>query len=245
MGLWQRLRGVFRVHAERTVARLETPDVLADRAVHSVTRSREQAMRSLHAAKTEEIRLRHQIDGARQQAEVYRDRAATYLRADNRPQAKAQMVEAVRLEQLANALEAQLTSLQTVNGELLSRVEELRSQERQVGAQAALTRSRAATADALQGVATARFGDPRHPGESPREMLQRAADRVDTTAAAGEAAFEIGAAMPSVDSDVFDLDRLAGAELDALDASVRGELPAGTGASVEDKEGPGDASSRR
>lgn len=228
-GFFDRLRGVFRVHADRTISRLETPDVLAAQSVQASKANRDQVYRQLVASKAAEVEARQRAAKAVTEAKVYRERATARLGRGDRDGAEVAMREALQREQMAAKLNADCEQAGRVNAELSLSLARLDTEVADIGMQAVISTSRYRQAQAIKGVAEARYGDPAHPRRGAREMLRSADERTGSIAAQGQAVWEIGQALPNAEFDVEDVDTQVAFELDAI--AARNESALGTGES--------------
>lgn len=228
MGLWDRIKGILGVHTERVVSRMETPEVLAERARRTVTKQHQTARLSLHEAKRGEIEIRQQIAKLEPQAQVARDRAFAFQNQGRDALAEIEMKKALRLEQMVAGLRAQLPQLEMVNEQLGATVADLGMQKEMIGVESRVALSRSAQARALEAAATASYGDPKHPDESARQLLRRANDRADAIAASGQASIEVGQMLGEGDDDLLDLTAAAQAELAAGPDGGRSALSQGS-----------------
>lgn len=228
-GFFDRLRGVFRVHADRTISRLETPDVLAAQSVQASKANRDQVYRQLVASKAAEVEARQRAAKAVTEAKVYRERATARLGRGDRDGAEVAMREALQREQMAAKLNADCEQAGRVNAELSLSLARLDTEVADIGMQAVISTSRYRQAQAINGVAEARYGDPAHPRRGAREMLRSADERTGSIAAQGQAVWEIGQSLPNAEFDVEDVDSQVAFELDAI--AARNESALGTGES--------------
>lgn len=236
---FDRIRGIFRVHADRSISRFETPDVLAEQSVMTSKATRDQVYQQLVKSKAAEVDGRQRAAKARSEAQTFRERAASRLQRGDRAGAELAMSEALQREQMATKLTADCESAGRVNAELSLSLARLDTEVADIGMQAVLTTSRYRQAEAIKGVAEARYGDPDHPRRGAREMLRSADERTAGIAATGQAVWEIGQAVPNAEFDPDDMASQVASELDALapangNALDAGQTVAGGGGSDDD-----------
>lgn len=232
-GFLDRVKGIFRVHADRTVSRFETPDVLAEQAVLSAKGNRDQVYAQLVKSKAAEVEARQRSRQALQEAQVYRERARSRLQRGDRGGAELAMNEALQREEMAERLSADCEQAGQVNAELSLSLARMDSEIADVKMRSVISTSRYRQAEAIKGVAVARYGDPDHPRRGAQEMLETAEERTARLASTGQAVWEIGQALPNAEFSPDDRASQVALEIESMERGMTGALEAGATATTD------------
>lgn len=200
MGIFERWKSVISAHSERAVERLETPDVLTRKAKRAVTEKRDRVYRNATEAMAQLVKMRGQVRQFENEATFLRKRAEALAKSGQSEAAQRVMVRALMLEQQIDRMHQQIPELEQTVEDLRGALTVLDVERQQMELEATGIQARAQTAEAIQAVAAARYGDPQRPSDSPAEIMRRAEDRALTESARGEAAIAIGASMTGDDS---------------------------------------------
>jgi phage shock protein A len=233
-GIFSRLKGVLQVHADRAVSRAETPDVLADRAKRDAEKRRDEFRLQLTQSKQSEIQSRQRAVQAAKDARVWRERAAAKLAKSDQAGAQVCMQMALRLEDEAATENQNAEELAKVNAQLMVELTRFNSEVSAIESRARITNARYQQGRVMEALANARYGDPKHPRQSPKELLERAGNATEAVTAGAIANYEIGAAMSGDDLVDDEMQARVAMELDGMRSQLGpGGEQEGSGATDE------------
>jgi phage shock protein A len=241
MGVFERLRRLIRSNANDLVRRAEDPEKMLNQLILDMNKQLVEAKRNVATAISEEKRLQRQIEGQRQSAGEWEQRAIVALRAGKEDLAREALQRKQRETDYANQLQEQYdkqhAAVESLKGslrELQTRVEEAQRKKNLLIARAKRAEAQKKIQEIITGLGNTSAFDAFEEMSQRVEQLEvenEALAELDSTPADRSLEEQIAALeRPDGDAMLDDLRRRAALE----DHSATGEAPSGVDASLEE-----------
>jgi len=217
MPLFQRITDMLTANVNDLIDRIEDPEALLRQAVREMESAVDQTMNAAARSIASERLLARQVDEQRRQSAALHVRALEAVTRQDDTRARAALADRRRHDDLAAALEDQLTAVRSHNARLRRRLDPLRLRLAEVRQSMHLhiARNRAAQSQrtlALNAYAT-------HVGTGPVDRFDRLRERIDRVEAESEAWLELAGESQTDDE-------IADAAIELQLAELKAELTA-------------------